>query len=67
MLEKKMKINFQRKQLKMLKEFKCVVTEKCWREVVKNEPRYISYMGEGGYVKVECKDCLKVHDIWISN
>lgn len=51
-----------------IKRFKCEKTEKkCWRELVKNENRVILDQKDGVCVKVECKDCKKVHDIYIYN
>ena len=51
----------------MLKKFISVSEKICWREAVKNETRMLNLRGDGGNVKVECKDCQKVHDIWINN
>jgi len=47
--------------------------ERCWRTIVKNMDKVKEkrekeeYEHTGGYVKVECKDCNNVHDVWVSN
>ena len=45
--------------------------KRCWRVIVNKMDRVKEmreqkqYENMGGYVKVECKDCKNVHDVWV--
>ena len=66
------KIEFEKNKENCMTKVKYGV-ERCWRTIVKNMDKVKEkrekeeYEHTGGYVKVECKDCNNVHDVWVSN